>query len=380
MRSANNDTRTIQNAIAQLQQSTNEALRKAYELNNAQQREIEELKRTVLVLLPQVKNLEKRLTSDFPRFIEKWLNEHQDEIFQLILDNIQELLQQLLENYYTKNEINQILNDYVLKANVVRPTTEQELRPIIENGDYDDGNVQLFGARTVARLLAFKLNQSAVKAQYDDALLNVYSTHYINNLLKGTKETTDPSLHGYTAEYINNLISNAKVTGEDAKDKVYSADYINNNTVTPTVLDDKLKDYVLLQQIITPSGSATQTTTIYSSSQTDNLFIKNAAISDTYDSTATIGAQTLYSRYYINNLISGTKLTGDAAKTHTYTAEYLNNIIPLEGDYIKTSGVSLIDGVVLKPKSAESDFSFQIYPHGTLYAANIQGWKQGDTL
>ena len=80
------DFPTLQNAIAQLQRSYSELYKRTYELNTTQQKEIEDIKRVLLTLMPQVKALESKLSQGdlIVAIINKWLNEHKQEIIDAI--------------------------------------------------------------------------------------------------------------------------------------------------------------------------------------------------------------------------------------------------------------------------------------------------------
>lgn len=392
--------------ISQINNRLNEIYKKMYEQNAVQQREIEDLKRTILILLPQVKELEKRMGINIKQYIDDYLDKL--DIPDMVERIVEELVEHDIEALVTRL-VEEKMGNYVLKSNVKHDST----------GTFTQDDI--FDVPTTQSLLSQKLDSSSVKETYNSGSAStVYSTSYINGLMNLAQGEQPESISLPTTARVNELLGDYlprtsidKTSSETTSSiRVYSEGRVNEllgNYVPTSSLKDSqttsssttiyttnaintmLGDYVPKTDVLKskPSGAVSDDKILNANTTLGLLDEKlNASAITTTTSEGTPTANTsVYSSAKTDELLNSKVNTSSVISTKNddptsdqiYNAAYINALEEtISGDYIKATGETEIDGVVLKPKSGTSDFSFQIARGGILYSETIQGWKNGD--
>ena len=253
------DIPILQNAIASLQRNYAETYKRMYELNTAQQKEIDDLKKVILTLLPQVKSLEKRIDSilgeNIEKYIDEWLDNHKQEIIDAIgegvfvpwkvIKNADGTEAQAGTPIYTKDAVDLLLGNKVNKSDVyTKNEVDSKLNNKVNLSQIDDGSSPAdLLTKVYSTSQTYSKNEADTKYmpkttintiyQESDHDGELYSVGYINSLI--SDNPADKSHQTYTAEKIEERI--VKV-GDDKWIKRAGNTAINNVILTPADNDD----------------------------------------------------------------------------------------------------------------------------------------------
>ena len=217
------DIPILQNAIASLQRNYAETYKRMYELNTAQQKEIDDLKKVILTLLPQVKSLEKRIDSilgeNIEKYIDEWLDDHKQEIIDAIgedtfvpwdyIKNADGTDAPARTPIYTKDAVDTLLGNKVNLSQInngsssaTSSTTIYSTSQTYSKTDADNKYIP----------------KTAINTTHQASGHNgeLYSISYINSLISASP--TDKSNQTYTADKIDDLIQQSEVTDEHIKE------------------------------------------------------------------------------------------------------------------------------------------------------------------
>lgn len=262
------DIPILQNAIASLQRNYAETYKRMYELNTAQQKEIDDLKKVILTLLPQVKSLEKRIDSilgeNIEKYIDEWLDNHKQEIIDAIgegvfvpwkdVKNADGTDASVRSPIYTKGAVDMLLGNKVNLSQINNGSSSATSTTTI----YSTSQTYSKNEADNKYMPKTAINTTHQASGHDGEL---YSIGYINSLISASP--TDSSTQTYTAAKINDLIQQSEVTDEHIKEvgdglwiKRAGTTEINNVLLTPADGDDSK----LTLQLI---GSSSEAGTIY---------------------------------------------------------------------------------------------------------------------
>lgn len=393
------DSPIIQTAIAQLQRNYAELYKRMYELNAAQQKEIEDLKRVILTLLPQVKALEKRLSSVFTdnveEVIDNWLDEHKQEIIDAIGEGVFVPWSSIRNSDGSASSIDATI--YNSSAVYTKPEADGKLDMKVNLSQIDNGSATLttkIYSQTAADnkfMLKTAINSAYQASGHDNEL---YSVGYINSLISSEGQSS-PST--YNKIQIENMISSVDPGDKYVKwtEVTTAASGDSHKVYSTTVADSKFVDR---EELITPTSIAQaleyaqsynrevqqsdiDSPKLLSASVVIAMVHNKLNVSDVISSySASPESQQVYNASYVNSLISESPT--DKSK-QTYTADKIDSLIIEMGDdrYIKRVGETSIDNVLLTKKEG-GELSLQLkgdtQSEGTIYVPNVQGWKSGD--
>lgn len=238
------DISILQNAIASLQRNYAETYKRMYELNTAQQKEIDDLKKVILTLLPQVKSLEKRIDSilgeNIEKYIDEWLDNHKQEIIDAIGEGVF-VPWSVIKNadgtdaavgapIYTKDAVVSNLNNKVNLSQIYNGSSSATSSTTI----YSTSQTYSKTEADTNYMPKTTINTAYQASGHDGEL---YSVGYINSLISASP--TDTSNQTYTADKIDELIQQGKVTDDHIIDvgnenwiKREGATAINNVVLT----------------------------------------------------------------------------------------------------------------------------------------------------
>lgn len=213
------DIPILQNAIASLQRNYAETYKRIYELNTAQQKEIDDLKKVILTLLPQVKSLEKRIDSilgeNIEKYIDEWLDNHKQEIIDAIgegvfvpwkdIKNVEGTEVQAGTPIYTKDAVDTLLGNKVNLSQIKNGSSSATSSTTI----YSTSQTYSKTEADNNYIPKTAINTTHQVSGHDGEL---YSIGYINSLI--SDNPIDKSNQTYTADKIDDLIQQSEVTDQ----------------------------------------------------------------------------------------------------------------------------------------------------------------------
>ena len=356
------DIPILQNAIASLQRNYAETYKRMYELNTAQQKEIDDLKKVILTLLPQVKSLEKRIGSilgeNIEKYIDEWLDNHKQEIIDAIgegvfvpwkdIKNAEGTEAQAGTPIYTKDAVDSLLGNKANKTDVYTKTesnntfankndvytkteVESKLNNKVNLSQIDNGSSSATSSTTI-----YSTSQTYSKTEADNKYIpktsintthqasghdgELYSVGYINSLISAN--ASGSTVQTYTAAKIDEMISSIDPGDNYVKwSEVKTAESGDSHLVYSTTEADSL--FVKEEELISPKSiEAAKTEAVTHDRMPELTDVTNPKIF-----TASVVMALVQRKLPLENILGSKTASSLETETKVYNVNYINSLI-----------------------------------------------------